>query len=390
MENFNSLPQLADEEYVLTRETARRFFEDEVSPHYADWEKRGYIDKDIWRKAGSQGLLCSMISEEYGGIDGNFLHAMVIVEEIARSECALPGIFTHSDIIVPYIARLGTAEQKKRWLPGCVSGDVISSIAITEPGAGSDMKGVKLRAKRDGSDWVLSGQKTFITNGWLADLVIVVANTSPDAGSKSKSLFLLDAKTKGFERGRLLEKVGQKAQDTAELFFDEVRLPAEAMLGEEGRGLQYLMQELPVERLLVGVWAQAIAEKVFERTVDYVFERKAFGQTIGNFQATKFTLSEVRTELEVGRSFLNDCVVRLLAGELTGETAAMAKYWLSDMQCRVIDRCLQLFGGYGYMWEYPVARAYADARAQRIYGGANEIMKEIISRGIQQRNAGEL
>ncbi len=388
MEIFESLPQLAEDEFALTRETARRFFEEEAAPHYADWEKRGYVDRDLWKKAGGQGLLCSMISEEYGGIGGNFLHAMIVVEELARSECALPGLFTHSDIIVPYIARLGTEDQKKRWLPGCVSGDVIASIAITEPGAGSDMRGVRLRARRDGSDWILDGQKTFITNGWLADLIIVVANTDPDAGSASKSLFLVDAKTEGFRRGRLLEKVGQKAQDTAELFFDEVRVPTSAMLGEEGGGLKYLMQELPVERLLVGVWAQAIAERVFERTVDYVFERKAFGQTIGDFQTAKFTLSEVRTELEVGRAFLNDCVARLLQKRLSGETAAMAKYWLSDMQGRVIDRCLQLFGGYGYMWEYPVARAYADARAQRIYGGANEIMKEIIARGIQQRNCG--
>ncbi|PHQ71167.1 MAG: acyl-CoA dehydrogenase [Sneathiella sp.] len=387
METFVSLPQLADEEYVLTRETARRFFEGEIAPHYAEWEKRGFVDREMWKKAGSQGLLCTMIPEEYGGIGGNFLHAMIVVEELARCECALPGLFTHSDIIVPYIARLGTEVQKKRWLRGCVSGEVITSIAITEPGAGSDMKGVRLQAKKDGDDWILNGQKTFITNGWLADLVIVVANTSPDAGSKSKSLFLVDTKTEGFHRGRLLEKIGQKAQDTAELFFDDVRVPADAMLGEEGMGLQYLMQELPVERLFVGVWAQAVAETVFERTADYVYERKAFGQPIGNFQSIKFTLADIRTELEVGRSFLNDCVGRVLQGNLTSEVASMAKIWLSEMQGRTVDQCLQLFGGYGYMWEYPVARAYADSRAQRIYGGTNEIMKEIISRGIQHRHA---
>ncbi len=387
MESYVSLPELAGEEYVLTRATAQRFFEEEVAPHYAEWEKRGYVDRELWRKAGSQGLLCTMIPEEYGGIGGNFLHAMIVVEELARSECALPGFFTHSDIIVPYIARLGTDAQKKKWLPGCVSGEVITSIAITEPGAGSDMKGVHLRARKDGDDWILNGQKTFITNGWLADLIIVVANTSPDAGSKSKSLFLVDTKTKGFERGRLLEKVGQKAQDTAELFFDDVRVPGDAMLGEEGMGLKYLMQELPVERLLVGVWAQAVAETVFERASDYVYERKAFGQSVGDFQSTKFTLADIRTELEVGRSFLNDCASRVVQGKLTSEVASMAKIWLSEMQGRVIDRSLQLFGGYGYMWEYPVARAFADARAQRIYGGTNEIMKEIISRGIQQRHA---
>ncbi|WP_340151343.1 acyl-CoA dehydrogenase family protein [uncultured Sneathiella sp.] len=387
MESYVSLPELAGEEYVLTRATARRFFEEEVAPHYAGWEKRGYVDRELWQKAGSQGLLCTMVPEEYGGIGGNFLHAMIVVEELARSECALPGFFTHSDIIVPYIARLGTDAQKKQWLPGCVSGEVITSIAITEPGAGSDMKGVRLRARKDGDDWILNGQKTFITNGWLADLIIVVANTSPDTGSKSKSLFLVDTKTKGFERGRLLEKVGQKAQDTAELFFDDVRVPGDAMLGEEGMGLKYLMQELPVERLLVGVWAQAVAETVFERTSDYVYERKVFGQSVGDFQSTKFTLADIRTELEVGRSFLNDCASRVVQGKLTSEVASMAKIWLSEMQGRVIDRCLQLFGGYGYMWEYPVARAFADARAQRIYGGTNEIMKEIISRGIQQRHA---
>ena len=387
MESYVSLPELAGEEYVLTRATAQRFFEEEVAPHYAGWEKRGYVDRELWQKAGSQGLLCTMVPEEYGGIGGNFLHAMIVVEELARSECALPGFFTHSDIIVPYIARLGTDAQKKQWLPGCVSGEVITSIAITEPGAGSDMKGVRLRARKDGDDWILNGQKTFITNGWLADLIIVVANTSPDTGSKSKSLFLVDTKTKGFERGRLLEKVGQKAQDTAELFFDDVRVPGDAMLGEEGMGLKYLMQELPVERLLVGVWAQAVAETVFERTSDYVYERKVFGQSVGDFQSTKFTLADIRTELEVGRSFLNDCASRVVQGKLTSEVASMAKIWLSEMQGRVIDRCLQLFGGYGYMWEYPVARAFADARAQRIYGGTNEIMKEIISRGIQQRHA---
>jgi len=386
MEIYSLMPQLMDEGYVLTRKTARRFFKEEIFPSYLDWERRGYVDRDVWRKAGICGLLCTMISEKYGGVGGNILHAMIIIEEMARSECALPGFFTHSDIVVPYLERLGTTAQKERWLPGCVSGDIITSIAITEPGAGSDMRGVQLRATRDGEGWILQGQKTFITNGWLSDLIIVVANTSVNAGSQSKSLFLVEAKNEGFQRGRLLEKIGQKAQDTAELFFDDARIPADALLGSEGQGLQYLMQELPTERLLVGIWAQAAAEAAFERTVEYVFERKAFGQPVGNFQATKFALADIRTELEVGRSFLNNCVNSQLQGSLTSEVAAMAKLWLSEMQGRVVDRCLQLFGGNGYMWEYPVARSYADSRAQRIYGGTSEIMKEIISRDIQQRH----
>lgn len=371
-----------DTELEMVRDTARRFFADEVAPHYADWEKQGHVDREVWRKAGEVGLLCPMLSEDNGGLGGDIRHASVIIEEMARSNCEIPGFYLHSDIIVPYLQRLGTAEQKARWLPGCISGDVITCIGISEPNAGSDMRGLRTRAVRDGDDWVISGSKTFITNGWLADLALIVANTGDKADGGAKSIFLVETDRPGFRRGRLLEKLGQKAQDTAELFFDEVRVPAGALLGEEGRGMAYLMQELPSERLLIAISGLALADAIYAQTVDYVRERRAFGQAVGDFQATRFALAEIRTDLEVGRAFVDDCVRRVLDGALDTARASMAKLWLTEMQGRVVDRCVQLFGGYGYMWEYPVARAFANARGQRIYGGTSDIMKEIIARDI--------
>jgi acyl-CoA dehydrogenase len=373
---------MSDEnELEMMRETARRFFASEVVPHYSEWEKRGFADRELWRKAGALGLLCPLVGEDNGGLGGDIRHSRVIAEEMAYSGCELPGLYTHSDIIVPYIERLGTAEQKARWLPGCLNGDVITCIGISEPGAGSDMRGLRSRAERDGDDWVISGQKIFITNGWLADLALIVANTGDKAGG-AKSIFLVETDRPGFERGRLLEKVGQKAQDTAELFLDQVRVPASALLGEEGRGMSYLMQELPRERLLIAISALALASHSFDLARDYVRERQAFGQALADFQVTRFALAELRTELDVGQSFVDECVREQLAGTLTTARASMAKLWLTELQGRLIDRCVQMFGGYGYMWEYPIARAFANARAQRIYGGSNEIMKEIIARDL--------
>lgn len=371
-----------DSELEMVRTTAHRFFTQEVAPNMFRWEKQGHADRQMWRSAGALGMLCPMIQAENGGLGGDIRHSRVIIDEMARADCELPGVYLHSDIVVPYIARLGTAKQKARWLPGCISGDVISCIAITEPNAGSDMRGLRTRAVRDGDDWVISGSKTFITNGWVADLALVVADTSHGERSSAKSIFLVETNRKGFRRGRLLEKVGQKAQDTAELFFDEMRLPADSLLGEEGRGMAYLMQELPSERLFIAIASLAAAEAAFVQTLAYVKERHAFGRAIGEFQVTRFALAEMNTEIEVGRAFIDSCVAEVLAGTLTAARASMAKLWLTEMQGRVVDRCVQLFGGYGYMWEYPVARAFSNARSQRIYGGTSDMMKEIIARDI--------
>jgi acyl-CoA dehydrogenase len=365
-------------EIELIRDTAKRFVVEEVQPYYASWEKRGHPDREIWRKAGALGLLCTMIPPAFGGFGGDIRHASVLIEELMRSGCELHGFYTHSDVVVPYIARLGTDEQKARWLPGCVSGDVVTCIGITEPAAGSDMRGLQTRATRVDDHWVISGQKIFITNGWLADLAIIVANTGD--GSNAKSLFLVETDRPGFSRSQPLEKVGQKAQDTVALFMDEVRVPADALLGDVGKGLSHLMQELPTERLLVAIAATAIAEAVLGWTLDYTRERKAFGKAIADFQANRFALAELKAEIEVGRAYVEKCVAQSLNGTLTTAKASVAKLWLSEMQGRVVDRCVQLHGGYGYMWEYPVARAFANARAQRIYGGSNDIMKEIIAR----------
>ena len=336
-----SLTEEQVREYDEVRETAMRFMIEEVRPHYAAWEKRGYVDREVWRKAGEKGLLCTMTASEHGGLGGSFLHAAAVVDAIGSSDCALPGFFTHSDIIVPYIERLGTREQKERYLPGCVAGDVITSIAITEPDAGSDMRRTRTRAARDGDGWVISGSKTFITNGWLADLVIVVAATPGEASPHAKSLFLVETTDPGFRRGSLLDKVGQKAQDTAELFFEDLRVGPESLLGEEGKGLGYLMQELPQERLLVGVWAQAISERVFDLTLSYASERKAFDQSLIQFQAIRHALADCRADLAAGRSLLDASVGKHLARKLTTADASIAKLWLSEMQGRVIDRSLR-------------------------------------------------
>jgi len=370
------------EEHALFRETARRFVEAEVAPHHARWEQQGVVDREVWRKAGEAGLLLTNIPEEYGGGGADFLTSVVMIEEMMRHVYSGPGFRLHSDIVAPYILHYGSEDLKREWLPRMARGEVVTAIAMTEPGTGSDLQGVRTTAVRDGNHYVINGQKTFITNGQLADLIVVVCKTDPSAGAKGTSLILVEADRAGFARGRNLDKIGLKAQDTSELFFDEVRVPITNLLGEENQGFRYLMQELPQERLLIAISSVTVIEAALQRTIDYTRERKAFGRAIADFQNTRFRLAEVKTEATVARVFLNDCLAKHLKGELDVPTAAMAKWWLSELMGRVVDTCLQLHGGYGYMTEFPIARAYADARVHRIYGGTTEIMKEIIARSL--------
>ncbi len=367
-------------EHDLFREQVRRFFEREVVPHHARWEAEGIVPRSVWRAAGVAGLLCPAIPESYGGGGGSRLHSAVLIEEVARAGASGIGFGLHSDIVAPYILAYGSEDQKRRWLPPMARGEVIGAIAMTEPGAGSDLQAVRTTALRDGGELVVNGQKTFITNGQNADLVIVVAKTDPSAGAKGTSLVLVETDRAGFKRGRNLEKIGMKAQDTSELFFDGVRVPASNILGGEGKGFILLMQELAWERMQIAIGAAAGAEAALQWTLDYTKERKAFGQRVIDFQHNRFRLAEWKTQVQVMRVFVDRLMDELLRGQLDAATAAMAKYWTTDLHCRLLDDCLQMFGGFGYMWEYPIARAYADARVSRIYGGTNEIMKEIVGR----------
>lgn len=373
---------LFSSDHELFRASVRKFLEQEAVPFHEQWEERGYVDRELWSKAGAAGMLCSHLPEEYGGMGADFLYSAIVIEEISR--CGLSGIgfSLHSDIVAPYILHYGSEALKRKYLPKLASGEMISAIAMTEPGAGSDLQGVKTTAVLDGDEYVINGSKTFITNGYLADLVIVVAKTDPKAGAKGISLFLVEAGTPGFDKGKRLKKVGMKAQDTSELFFQNVRVPRENLLGQAGQGFVYLMQELPQERLTVAVAGLAAAEAALHWTLDYTRERQAFGRAIADFQTTRHKLAELATQVQVGRVFVDRCLELHLQGQLDVATAAMLKYWSTDLQCQVIDECVQLHGGYGYMWEYPIARAWADARVQRIYAGTNEIMKEIISRSL--------
>jgi long-chain-acyl-CoA dehydrogenase len=372
-----------ESEHEMFRDAFRSFVEREVVPQHPEWEKAGMVTRELWQKAGSQGFLGMQVPEQYGGAElPDFRFNAIITEELYRVGASGPGFALHTDIVIPYLLHYATEEQKERWLPGLVGGERISAIAMTEPGAGSDLAGVRSTALREGDHYVLNGQKTFITNGYMADFVIVVARTDPEKGHKGISLLVVEGGMEGFERGRKLEKMGLHAQDTAELFFQNVRVPVNNLLGEEGRGFVYLMQQLPQERLTIAVGAQAAAEAALEWTVQYCKEREAFGQPIGRFQHNRFKLAEMKTELEIGRVFVDRCISELNAGTLTTEEASMAKWWITEMQKRVIDTCVQLHGGYGYMMEYPIARAYLDARVQSIYGGTNEIMKEIIGRSL--------
>jgi acyl-CoA dehydrogenase len=377
-------PAWMSEDLVLLEEQARRFIASEFVPHLDRWSEDGMYEREVWTKAGEAGLLCAGIPEEYGGAGGSFAHETVINREIALAGFDSFGAPLHSGIVAPYILNYGTEEQKQRWLPRMATGELVGAIAMSEPGAGSDLQGVRTTARKSGNGYVLNGSKTFITNGQHANLIIVVAKTDPNAGHKGISLMVLETDdAPGFRRGRKLKKLGLDAADTSELFFDDMQLPAEALLGtEEGQGFVQLMKDLPQERMIVATAAIGMIERALKLTTDYVKERKAFGKKIIEFQNTQFELAECKTEATIGRVFHDNCVERHLAKQLDTTTASMAKYWLSDLQNKVVDRCLQLFGGYGYMDEYPISRMYRDARVQRIYAGTNEIMKVLIARSL--------
>jgi len=361
---------------ALTRDFARA----EIEPNASAWDRDHHFPRELFGKLAEIGLMGACVPEEYGGAGVDFLYNAILIEEQGRAIASGPAFSLHNDIVVPYLLHYGNEEQKKRWIPKACSGELITAIAMTEPGTGSDLQSVRTSAVMDGNHWVINGSKTFISNGQLADLVIVVAKTDPKLGAKGTSLIAVETTTEGFKRGRNLEKIGMKAQDTSELFFDNVRVPADNLLGGPGMGFVQLMQQLPQERLVIAIQAIAAIEAAMEHTVAYVKERKAFGKSIIDFQNTRFKLAELKTKAQVARVFVDDCIARHLKGELDVATAAMAKYFATDLQCELIDECLQFFGGYGYMWEYPIARLYADARVQKIYGGTNEIMKELIGR----------
>jgi alkylation response protein AidB-like acyl-CoA dehydrogenase len=374
-------PSILEQEHEDFRAVARAFFDKEVVPHHAAWEEAGVVDREVWRRAGERGLLCFDVDEAYGGPGiKDFRYNMVLAEESARAGASGPGFAVHTDIIVPYISSLGTEEQKQRWLPGCVSGDLVTAIAMTEPGAGSDLQGIRTTAVDAGDHYVLNGSKTFISNGILSDIVVVVCRTNPDAGHQGISLLVVERGMEGFERGRNLAKMGLHAQDTAELSFTDVRVPKANLLGAEGSGFVSLMENLPQERISIGCIAVAAVEQVLDLCLAYAKEREAFGRPIGKFQHNRFVLAEMATEAHIARVFINDCVLRLNAGEVDTALASMAKWWTTELQKRVVDAGVQLHGGYGYMDEYPISKAYTDSRIQTIYGGTTEIQKEIIGR----------
>ncbi|HEX2651900.1 MAG TPA: acyl-CoA dehydrogenase family protein [Burkholderiales bacterium] len=369
-------------EHDTFRDSVRRFLETEVRPHDEKWQEQGYVDKAVWKKAGEHGFLCMSMPEQYGGSGADKLFSMVLMEEQARINNSSLGWGLHSEIVAPYLFNYGSEALKKKYLPKMARGEMIGAIAMSEPGAGSDLQAVKTSAIRKGDKYVVNGSKTFITNGWNSDLVIVVAKTDPAKGAKGTSLVVVDTSMKGFSKGKRLKKMGLKGQDTAELFFDNVEVPAENLLGQEGNGFIYLMQELPWERMQIAIGAAAKSEAALGWTIAYVNDRKAFGKPVAGFQNTRFKLAEIATEVQVMRVFVDRCMQLLLEKKLDTATASMAKYWASDMEGKVIDECLQLHGGYGFMWEFPIAQAYVDARVARIYGGTNEIMKEVISRSL--------
>lgn len=373
---------LFSEEHEMFREATRRFIEKEVVPHHAQWEQDGIVDRDLWRKAGAQGLLCCTVPEEYGGPGGDFLHSAIVNEEMARVGATGPAFALHSDIIVPYLQAYGSEDQKREWLPKVVSGETVMAIGMTEPAAGSDLQGIKTRADRDGNHFVINGQKVFISNGTIADLYILACKTDPNEGAKGISLILVEGDREGFKRGRNLEKIGCKAQDTSELFFEDMRVPITNLLGQEGRGFAQLMQQLSQERLVVAIRCATAIEAALEETLAYTTERQAFGRRLADFQNTRFKLAEVKTEALATRAFIDQCLALHVKGALSPEMAAAAKLHSTEVLNKVVDECLQLHGGYGYMWEFPIARAWADARMSRIAGGSSEIMKEIISRDL--------
>jgi len=373
---------LFDAEHDAFRDTVRKFIDKEISPYHADWEEKGVVPRELWLKAGAAGMLCCTVPEEYGGLGLDYLFDVVVFEEMARSGFTGPGFLIHCDLVATYLKSFGTEAQKKEWLPKMVAGEAIGSLGMTEPHAGSDLKAIKTRAVRDGDDFVISGQKVFISNGQLCDLIVLATKTDASAGAKGVTLFLVDTSLPGFRRGQNLNKVGMKGQDTSELFFDEVRVPATAMLGQEGQGFALMMTKLAQERLAQAIRSATVSETVVDYTLAYTAERKAFNQTIADFQNTQFKLAELKTEAVVGRTFTDQCIKLFLEDKLDPVDAAMAKMWLSNTHCKIVDECLQLFGGWGYMWEYPIARAYADARVVKIAGGSIEVMKHIIGRSM--------
>lgn len=365
------------------RDTVRRFIDSEITPHQEAWKQQQHVDRKLWNKAGEMGMLLADIPEQYGGSGGNFAYQCVVFEELASAGDSAFGIHVHA-IVAHYLLNQGTSAQKEKYLPKLASGEMVAAIAMSEPGAGSDLKGIRSTALRDGEAYLLNGSKTFISNGYLADLIVVVCKTDPEAGAKGVSLLLLETKDcAGFKVGRILEKMGQKGQDTCELFFDNIRVPLDNILGGvEGKGFSQLMTELPYERTILGVGGVATIERALGLTVEHCKQRKAFGQALIEMQNTRFVLAEIKTEATIARTFIDRCIVDMIEGRMDAELASMAKYWISDLQCKVVDQCLQLFGGYGYMLEYPIAQMYVDARVQKIYGGANEVMKEIIARSL--------
>jgi alkylation response protein AidB-like acyl-CoA dehydrogenase len=373
---------LYESEHEQFRDSFRRFLDAEAVPYYQQWEHDGQIDRALWNKAGAQGFLCPTVSETYGGAGADYRYNLIVGEELSEKGFSGIGFILHSDIVVPYLENVGTEEQKQKYLPGCISGEIVTAIAMTEPGTGSDLQGIRTTASDQGDHYLLNGSKTFISSGQQADIVIVVCRTNPDpeAGAKAFSLLIVEAGMPGFERGRNLDKIGQKAADTSELFFHDVRVPKENLLGQEGMGFMYLMQELPQERLTIAASAISATEAALRMTVDYVKERQAFGKRVADFQHTQFSLAQLDAEVSAMRVFIDRCSELHLTGDLTTVEASKAKLLATELQGKVVDQCLQMHGGYGYMSEYPIARAYADARVQRIYGGTSEIMKLIIGR----------
>lgn len=374
---------LFNADHEAFRTTVRRFFETEIAPHYEKWEEQQHLDRDLWNKAGELGMLCPTMPEAYGGLGVDRLYSVIMMEEQARAGDSASGFSLHSDIVANYINNFGSEAQKQHWLPKMISGEAVSAIAMTEPGTGSDLQGIKTHARVDGDDYVINGSKIFITNGYLCDVVVVVVKTGDtDKQSANVSLLIVEADRAGFTKGKPLKKVGMKGQDTCELFFDNVRVPKSNLLGVEGMGFIMLMQELAWERFMIAIMCAAGCEAALATTVEYVKQRKAFGRPVAKFQNTRFKLAELRTEVQIARTYVDRCTELVLENKLSPEAACAAKYWVSDLLSKVVDECVQLHGGYGYMLEYPIARAYIDTRANRIYGGTNEIMKELISRSI--------
>jgi len=369
-------------EHEQFRDAVRRFVEREITPHHERWEDEGVVDRELWKKAGEAGLLCPNLPEEYGGYGADYLYNVIIIEELARAGATGPAFSVHSDMVATYIFAFGSEEQKQRWLPKMASGEVIGALGLTEPSAGSDLKGIRTRAIREGDEYVINGQKVYISNGQLCGLIVLACKTDPDAGARGMSFILVETDRAGFTRGRNLKKIGLKAQDTSELFFDNVRVPVSNLLGSEGNAFGMAMSKLAEERLSIAVSAITVVENALRWTIDYTKQRKAFGKTISDFQNTRFKLAELHGEALAKRVFVDRCIEQHLKKELSPVEAAAAKMLCTELQCRAVDECLQFFGGYGYMLEYPIARAYIDSRIRRIAGGASEVMREIIGRDL--------